>query len=99
MPRKPREIENLLTNKFGFSRASRHGDKHRWFELNVSGVGRILTMLPHSPREIRAKLEGKIARQLQVEKFFFDGMMGCSNNKDQYLAKLQSSPIVRRFMR
>jgi hypothetical protein len=38
MPRKPREIEDKLKNKFGFSEAKGHSTDHKWFELRLAGL-------------------------------------------------------------
>ena len=92
MPRKPREIEDKLRNKFGFTEARAHSGDHRWYELRLEGLPVILTKISHSKAEIGTKLEGMIARQLRVTKKYLDGMIDCTNSNDDYRRQVTNHP-------
>lgn len=92
MPRNPREIESLLQGKFGFSPATGHSSDHHWYELHLLGLPTILTKLPHSRREIGSKLESMIARQLRVRKPYYDQMMDCIYNREDYFRQVRNDP-------
>ena len=89
MPYKPREIEQVLQGKFAFSPARGHSSDHRWYELRLPGLPTILTKVSHSRKEIGHTLAAKIARQLKVNKPFFDGMMDCTQSSEDYHRRLQ----------
>ena len=92
MPYKPKEVERKLQDKFLFSPAKRHSVDHLWFELQLPGLPPILTRVSHSRKEIRAKLEGKIARQLKVRTRYFRGMIDCTNSRKDYYRQVQDDP-------
>ena len=97
MPRKPREIENLLQTKFGFSSAKEHSSDHHWYELRLPGLPAILTKVSHTKKEIGPNLEGKIARQLRVRKPYFEGMMDCAYNYYRQVRDAPFPPFEIRF--
>ena len=92
MPRRAAEIEGLLQHKFGFSRAMQHGSDHRWYELRLEGLPRILTMVSHGRGEIGPVVLGRMARQLRVRGPFFDGMMSCTRSREEYYRQLREAP-------
>jgi len=51
MPRKPREIDEVLKSKFGFTEARSRSTDHRWYELRLEGLPVILTKVSHSKGE------------------------------------------------
>jgi hypothetical protein len=93
MPRRPHDIEAVLQTKFGFVRASAHSSDHRWYELHLPGLPIILTKVSHSREDIGPRLEGKIARQLRVRKPYFDGMIDCTNTREDYYRQVRESPF------
>ena len=92
MPYKPKEVERKLQDKFGFSTAEGHSSDHHWFELLLPGLPAILTKVSHNRKEIRAKLEGKIARQLRVRAGYFQGMIDCTNTREDYYRQVREDP-------
>lgn len=86
---RPQEIERSLTGKFGFSSVRRHSD-HRYFELALGGLPVVRTKVSHNRKEIRGVVEGKIARQLGVNAHILKRMVGCSESRDEYYARLRS---------
>ena len=93
MPIKPKELESLLQNKFGFSPAKGHSSDHRWYELKLPGLHTILTKVSHSRDTIDPQLEGKIARQLRVRKPYYQGMMSCTNSCEEYCRQVREDPF------
>ena len=92
MPIRPRELESLLINKFGFSPARGRSEDHRWYELQLPGLPAIATYVSHSKEEIRDKLESKIIRQLRVRKTYFRGMLSCDNSSQDYRRQVRDDP-------
>jgi len=92
MPYKPKEVERKLQDKFLFSPAKGHSLDHHWFELQLPGLPPIFTKVSHSRKEIRAKLEGKIARQLKVRTRYFRGMINCTNSRTDYYRQVGENP-------
>jgi len=92
MPYKPKEVERKLRHKFAFSPAKEHSVDHHWFELELPGLPAILTKVSHNRREIGAKLEGKIARQLRVRTPYFRGMINCTNSRSDYYRQVRDAP-------
>ncbi len=92
MPRKPKEIEDIITGKLGFSPAPSHSDDHRWYQLQIPGLPLITTKLSHSKKEVRAKLEGKIARQLRIRGPFYELVMTCKRDGQQYRQQVSDDP-------
>ena len=94
MPHKPREIESLLQNKFGFGqKAGGRGKDHRWYELQLKDLPPIRTKVSHSTEDIGFALESKIAKQLRVRKPYFDGMMDCTNSSTDYQRQVRDDPF------
>lgn len=92
MPYKPREIERILRNKFGFDPAEGHSADHIWYELHLLDLPPILTKVSHSKKDIGRKLEGKIARQLRVRTSYFRGMVDCTHNCEDYCRQVRDDP-------
>jgi hypothetical protein len=92
MPRKPRDVESILTAKFGFIEAKGHSSEHRWYELRLDGLPVILTKVSHSKSDIGPNLEGKMARQLRVKKRFFGEMMDCTRDATEYERQVRDHP-------
>lgn len=93
MPRKPSDLETVLQRKFGFAPAREHSSDHRWYELRLPGLPPILTKVSHGRKEITAKLEGKIARQLRVRGPYLQEMLDCSHSREEYYQKLRDDPF------
>lgn len=93
MPIKPKELESLLQNKFGFSLAQGHSSDHRWYELKLHGLPPILTKISHSREQINPGLVNKIARQLRVKKLYYEGMMSCIHTCEEYYQQVRENPI------
>lgn len=89
---KPKELENLLENKFGFNPSKGHSSDHRWYELKIPGLPKILTKVSHSRKPINTKLEGKIARQLRVRRTYYNGMISCQHSKNDYYQQVSTDP-------
>lgn len=92
MPLKPRELEDLLQTKFGFSPAQDRAPDHRWYELQLPELPCILTKVSHNKKEIHSNLESKIARQLRVRTPYFKGMVSCTNSREDYYEKVREDP-------
>ena|SRR5947209_998732 len=91
MPRRNRDVENLLLTKFAFE-ASTHSDKHRWVKLQLPGLPAITTFFSHTKEDIGDQLWKKIARQLKVRTNYLNGMMDCTNSRDDYYQKVRDDP-------
>jgi len=92
MPIKPRELENLLITKFGFRESKGHSSDHRWLERSIEGIPTIRTMISHSRKEIRQRLESKIARELHVRTDYFRDMVGCTHDAQDYCSQVRRDP-------
>ena len=92
MPYKPEEVERKLRNKFAFRSAKGHSVDHHWFELQLLGLPPILTKVSHSRKEIGSTLEGMIARQLRVRTRYFQGMIDCTNSRNDYYRQVEEDP-------
>ena len=93
MPRKPMEIENVIKGKLGFSPARNHSADHRWYQLLIPGLPLIVTKVSHSKMDVGSKLEGKIARQLRIRKSFYELVMSCKRNGEQYRRQVTDDPF------
>jgi len=87
---KPREIEDLLKSKFGFSPAKSRSKDHRSYQRLLAGLPPIITKVSHSKKDIGPKLLSKIARQLRVHGPFFDGMFNCTKSSTEYEAQVRA---------
>ncbi len=92
MPLKTRDLEQKLVNKFSFKIAPNRSVDHRWYELQIPGCPPVFTKVSHGQREISAKLEGMIARQLRVRKEFLREMVGCTKSAEEYRAQVRDDP-------
>jgi len=93
MPIKPKDLERLLVNKFRFSPTEQHRVDHHWYELQLPGLPVILTKVSHSRKEIGKNLESMIARQLRVRKAYFQGMVNCTNSREDYYRRVKEEPF------
>lgn len=91
MERKARDVQKQLTKKFGFTPTER-GDRHDWFELTVAGVPKISVMFSHGERDIGDRLQNLLAQQLRVRRNYFNGMIDCTKNKDDYYRVVVEAP-------
>ncbi len=92
MALKPKEVEELLQNKFGFSRARSPREDHRWYELLLPGLPRIRTKVSRNRKEIGPQLEGMMAHQLHVRPAFYSRMMSCTKDRDDYYRQIRQDP-------
>lgn len=91
MARDNREVEATLLSKFAFTRSSKATD-HRWLELALPGSPRILTKFSHAREDIGKPLWRMIANQLRVQSNYLDGMIDCTNSRDDYYKKVLEAP-------
>lgn len=89
---RPIEIELRLQSKFGFQPAKSHSKDHRWYELQLPNIPRILTKISHKRKDLSLVIEGKIARQLRVKKSIFKEMMECIVGREDYYQKIETEP-------
>jgi len=89
---KTADVQRLLIRKFGFSEAPTRSDDHIWYELHIPGLPVIATKVSHGEREIHAKLEGKMARQLRVHAPFFRRMIECTRSREEYIQQIEGDP-------
>jgi predicted RNA binding protein YcfA (HicA-like mRNA interferase family) len=92
MPHKPRKIESMLLNKYGFQRAKNRSKDHRCYVLTVEGLPPIHTKVSHAKRDIGPGLLTKIARQLRVGRSFLDLMLKCTKTATEYIDKVRTEP-------
>lgn len=92
MARNPGEISRCLQSKFDFAPAKNRSPDHQWYELHLPGLPTILTKLSHGKKDIGAKLEGKIARQLRVRTQFFRKMIDCTRSREDYYQQVRTDP-------
>lgn len=93
MPQSLKDIESILLNKLAFTRATGHGNDHKWFELTLPGITRIITKLSHGRGTVTRKIEGKIAKQVGVTGPFFAKMLDCTNSRKDYYDQVQLAPV------
>jgi hypothetical protein len=92
-PRYNRDVEKVLQNKFEFQPVQRgKADDHRWYELQIPGVPKIMTHFSHAREDIRPTLWRKIADELKVRGNYLDGMIDCTNSKDAYYEQVRTDP-------
>jgi hypothetical protein len=92
MPIKPKKLEKILVNKFRFSLAEGHSSDHRWYELELPGLPKILTRVSHSRKEIGKKLESIIAKQLRVRNAYYNEMVSCTKGLKEYYHQVKDDP-------
>lgn len=78
--------------KFEFRECDNRADDHRWYELKLPGVPKIVTHFSHGRQDISADLWQKIAAQLKVRTHYLDGMMDCTNGRDDYYQQVKDDP-------
>lgn len=89
MSRDNREIERILLTKFEFAECENRADDHRWVELKLPGIPTIRTFFSHAKQSIGDDLWKKIAAQLKVRSPYLDGMVDCTNSRDDYHKKVK----------
>ena len=93
MSRRNRDVEESLLTKFQFSKCSTHGDGHRWVELKLDGLPPVLTFFSHTKEDIGSVLWKKIAGQLKVRVNYLDGMIDCTNSREDYYKQIKEDPF------
>src|SRR5437588_9293808 len=91
MARDNREVEATLLSKFAFARSSQAAN-HRWLELTLPGLPAIKTKFSHTREDIGDTLWKMIARQLRVPSNYLNGMVNCTNSRDDYYEKVRIEP-------
>ena len=91
MARDNREVEATLLNKFDFARSDKAAD-HRWLELGLPGLPRILTKFSHTREDIGDTLWKMIARQLRVHSNYLSGMIDCTKSREDYYQRVRTDP-------
>jgi hypothetical protein len=93
MPRRNRDVEATLLNKFHFERSPTRSDDHRWLQLKLPDLPPIITHFSHGRQEIGDVLWSLIAKQLRVRKKFLNEMIDCTKSRDDYYEQLRSDPL------
>lgn len=91
-PRRPREIEDMLLQKFGFEEDETAALDHRSYVLRLQGLPPIWTKVSHSREPIRDKLQAAIAKELRVRSSFYDRMMECNHSREEYVQQVRDDP-------
>ncbi len=89
---RPRELENILLNKFEFTEAPNRSSDHRWFELVLPGLPKVATKVSQSGKPIPTPILNLIHKQLRVRKEFFNGMVSCTKSRDEYYQQIRQDP-------
>jgi hypothetical protein len=89
MPFRTTDISNGLEHKFGFVQEK---GNHLFFRRVFPSGLCIRTKVSHGRKEVSAKIEGYIARQLGVDTRFFRGMISCTRSKEEYEQKVAERP-------
>jgi len=92
MPRRNRDVESTLLNKFEFVESTTRSNNHRWVELKLPDLPVIATFFSHGKQEIGDLLWKKIARQLRVRTSYLNGMIDCTNTRDAYYKQVKDDP-------
>jgi hypothetical protein len=92
MARDNREVEDSLLNKFAFTRAYTKSRDHRWLQLALPGLPTVFTKFSHTREDIGVNLWKKIATQLRVPSNYLNGMIDCSNSREDYYARVRTDP-------
>src|SRR5258708_9550207 len=94
MAYKPREIEEKLISKFGFTKDIHKGSDHRYYVLVIDDeTPWIQTHFSHNKKDIGADLESSIIRQLHVRKNFFHEMIDCTKSREDYIQQVKTDPF------
>jgi len=93
MTRRNRDVETILLTKFESSESRNRADDHRWVELKLPGVPTIRTFFSHARQDIGDELWKTIASQLKVRAQYLDGMIDCTNSRDDYYEKVRDEPF------
>ncbi|HQY90532.1 hypothetical protein [Caldilinea sp.] len=92
MPIKAKKLEQTLIGKLGFSPAPARSPDHKWYQLEIPGSPIIATKISHGEKEISAKLEGMIARQLRVKRAFLIELVSCTKSSEEYRDQVTANP-------
>jgi hypothetical protein len=92
MPIKARKLEQTLTGKLGFHQAASRSVDHTWYQLEIPGCPIIATKVSHGEKEISAKLEGLIARQLRIRHAFLLEVVSCTKSAEEYREQVLNHP-------
>ena len=90
-PRYNRDIEEKLVKKFKFERLQKSED-HKWYQLQLPDVPKIVTKFSHTKEHIGPLLWKKIAQQLRVRANYLDGMIDCKHSEDAYHSQVKTDP-------
>jgi len=90
---KPKELENILTNKLKFILSKNHSSDHRWYELELPGLPTIRTKVSHSRKPIEKGLESLIIKQLRVKKPFYIEVISCTKSQEEYYIQVETDPF------
>jgi hypothetical protein len=93
MPLDPRKTEQSLQSKFGFIPAPGRSTDHKWYELKLDDLPVITTKFSHSREPITDRIAGLIARQLRVRRSYLNGMIECTNAKEDYYQQVRVDPV------
>lgn len=91
MARDNREVQAILQSKFAFTLAKKAAD-HRWLQLALPNSPRIVTKFSHTREDIGNTLWRMIANQLRVQSNYLDGMIDCTNSREDYYKKVRAEP-------
>lgn len=92
MPRRNREVEDTLLNKFQFERSRKRSADHRWLQLKLPGLPPIHTHFSHGRQDIGDTLWSLIAKQLRVRKTFLNEMIDCTKSREEYYKQVAEDP-------
>ena len=93
MVHRPGEIASRLQSKFAFVEDDSRSKDHKCFVLRLDGLPPIRTKVSHSRSDVRDKLLGIMAKELQVRTTFLNGMLDCSNSRDDYENQVRTDPF------
>ena len=93
MSRSAKDIRQCLEGKLGFVESEHKSDDHYWYELHLSGLPVITTKVSRgSKAHCDDSLEAKVAKQLHVRKSFYNRVMSCELNRQQYYDEVSTNP-------
>lgn len=86
MPLASSEVHRMLVGKLGMRVAE---GRHRKYKLYVEGSFIAQTMMSQGGRQdLSDNLVTQMARQIGVDRTFFEDLVSCSESRDSYLARL-----------
>ena len=87
-----REMESTL-KKLGFVPAESKSKAHKWYELNLEEIPKVMTKLSHGRKKISRDLFAKIARQIGVNSPQLRDYAKCTREKEDYYRVLAARNI------